>query len=85
MGRNREKGGKAKKKRRRRREEYARTHDKNGRYSLHTPLKKEPGTNVFPKGLQDILLTDEPELNAEELRLRAIERAKEDREKGDEE
>ena len=41
--------------------------------------KREPGTVVFPKGLQDICLTDEPKLTVEQLRQRAIKRAKEAR------
>ncbi len=79
MGKTRKKGGKAKKRRRRRREPLA--GDRCFRQYQSQSRKREPGTVVFPKGLQDIFLTDEPKLRAEELRLRAIKRAKEAREK----
>ena len=72
MGKKRKKAGKAKKKRRRNRQPLA-----GDRYFRQQQSRKPERTDdVFPKGLQDILLIDEPKLSAEELRLRAIKRAK---------
>ena len=66
---------KAKKKRRRNRAPLA--GDRCFRQYQSQSRKREPWTVVFPKGLQDIFLTDEPKLTAEQLRQRAIKRAKE--------
>ena len=78
MGKKRNKAGKGEKRRRRNRQPLA-----GDRYFRQLQSRKPKGTgDVFPQELMKIL-NDEPELNAEELRLRAFKRAKEAREKGD--
>ncbi len=69
MGKTRKKAGKAKKRRRRNREPLA-----GDRCFRQYQSRKPKGGDVFRKELMEFL-NDEPELTAEELRLRAIERA----------
>ncbi len=78
MGKTRKKAGKTKKKIRRRREYFARTHDKDGKYSLYTPFKHDRVPES--KELTPVFI-DVPKMSAEVLRLRAAKRAKEAREK----